>query len=85
MMRFVCAAVMIVSLAAAAGAQTLPQQPPRQMPPRAPNADMQTDPASQPKRETFQDKAARCMHYGSSVGAGPGQIGQYTRECVNTR
>lgn len=45
--------------------------------PRLPNA---------PKRlDTFPDKATRCVHYGTSQGVQPGQIGQYTRECVNSQ
>jgi hypothetical protein len=34
---------------------------------------------------TFQDKAVVCVHHGSSVGVGAGQIGAYTQGCVNTR
>lgn len=35
--------------------------------------------------QSFQDRAAGCVHHGSSVGVGAGQIGAYTQGCVNTR
>lgn len=45
-----------------------------------------TGPAMTPPRpagQTFQDRAANCVHAGSAAGVPPGQIGAYTRSCVN--
>jgi hypothetical protein len=45
-----------------------------------------TGPAITPPRpagQSFQDRAANCVQAGSAAGVGPGQIGTYTRSCVN--
>ena len=42
-------------------------------------------PPSSLSGKSFQDRAVGCVHHGSSVGVGPGQIGAYTQGCVNTR
>ncbi len=45
-----------------------------------------TGPAMTPPRpagQNFQDRAINCVHAGSGVGVPPGQIGTYTRSCVN--
>jgi hypothetical protein len=45
-----------------------------------------TGPAMTPPRpagQGFQDRATSCVHAGGSAGVGPGQIGAYTRSCVN--
>jgi hypothetical protein len=45
-----------------------------------------TGPAMTPPRpagQSFQDRAANCVQAGSGAGVGPGQIGTYTRSCVN--
>lgn len=45
-----------------------------------------TGPAMTPPRpagQSFQDRAANCVQAGSGAGVPPGQIGTYTRSCVN--
>lgn len=45
-----------------------------------------TGPAMTPPRpagQSFQDRAANCVHAGSGAGVPSGQIGAYTRSCVN--
>jgi hypothetical protein len=42
-------------------------------------------PGSPAKLDTFGDKVLRCMHHGGSSGVPAGQIGRYTRQCVNSR
>lgn len=45
-----------------------------------------TGPAMTPPRpagQSFQDRAVGCVQAGSGAGVGPGQIGTYTRSCVN--
>lgn len=29
------------------------------------------------------DRASRCMHYGTAAGVSPGDIGAFTRSCIN--
>lgn len=36
-----------------------------------------------PAGQSFQDRAANCVQAGSGAGVPPGQIGTYTRSCVN--
>jgi hypothetical protein len=36
-----------------------------------------------PAGQGFQDRARNCFHAGSAAGVGAGQIGTYTRSCVN--
>ena len=36
-----------------------------------------------PAGRSFPDRAINCVNSGSAAGVGPGQIGQYTRQCVN--
>jgi hypothetical protein len=33
--------------------------------------------------ESFGDRATNCVHYGTAAGVRPGEIGQFTRDCVN--
>jgi hypothetical protein len=86
MKRLFAASILLLGLIAGAGAQTTvpgtygpvtTMPPPVYQAPRLPNAP--------PRLDTFQDKATRCVHYGASQGVQPGQIGQYTRECVNSQ
>jgi hypothetical protein len=42
-------------------------------------------PPSSLSGKSFQERAVGCVHHGSSVGVGAGQIGAYTQGCVNTR
>lgn len=36
-----------------------------------------------PAGQSFQDRTIKCVHSGGSSGVGAGQIGAYTRSCVN--
>jgi hypothetical protein len=36
-----------------------------------------------PAGQSFQDRAVNCVHSGGAAGVGAGQIGSYTRSCVN--
>jgi len=38
---------------------------------------------SRPAGQSFQDRAVNCVHSGGGAGVGAGQIGTYTRSCVN--
>jgi hypothetical protein len=38
-----------------------------------------------PRTNNFGDKVERCIHYGGTQGVRPGDIPQYTRECVNAQ
>jgi hypothetical protein len=38
-----------------------------------------------PPGQSFHDRAVNCVHYGTSQGVPPGQIGAYTRDCVNAQ
>jgi len=45
-----------------------------------------TGPAMTPPRpagQSFQDRTSNCVQAGSAAGVGSGQIGTYTRSCVN--
>jgi len=86
MKRLAIVLLSVLALSAGAVAQTVttpdaqgqmvrPLPPPPASPPQQPNAP--------PRLDTFGDKASRCVHYGTSIGVKPGQIGQYTRDCVN--
>jgi hypothetical protein len=86
MKRLFAASIVLACLTVSATAQTtIPgtygpvttMPPPVYSAPRLPNAPQPLD--------TFGDKVSRCVHYGSSQGVQPGQIGQYTRECVNSQ
>ncbi len=35
------------------------------------------------RNNSFGDRATRCMHYGTAAGVPPGEIGAFTRDCVN--
>jgi hypothetical protein len=35
------------------------------------------------ENDSFPDRAANCVHYGTAAGVQPGEIGQFTRNCVN--
>ena len=51
-----------------------------------PGVGAATGPAMTPPRpagQNFQDRAINCVHAGSGAGVPPGQIGAYTRSCVN--
>jgi hypothetical protein len=87
MKQFAIAAFLGFMLCGAAAAQTVmvpdPQGGPtvRTLPPPPPATPQ--PPNAPPRLDTFGDKASRCVHYGTSIGVKPGQIGQYTRDCVN--
>ena len=36
-----------------------------------------------PAGQSFQDRAASCVHAGGAAGVRPGQMGTFTRNCVN--
>lgn len=38
---------------------------------------------ARPAGQSFQDRAVNCVHAGGASGVGAGQIGAYTRSCVN--
>ncbi len=38
-----------------------------------------------PSSETSNDRAIRCAHQGTALGVPAGAIGQYSRDCVNSR
>ena len=51
-----------------------------------PGVHATTGPAMTPPRpagQNFQDRAINCVHAGGGAGVPPGQIGTYTRSCVN--
>jgi hypothetical protein len=51
-----------------------------------PGVSGNTGPAMTPARpagQSFQDRAVNCVHTGGSSGVGAGQIGAFTRSCVN--
>ncbi len=80
-----------VTLAAAflalAQAQVLTPAGPKPLPPPAPPAS-QAAPADRNaprKLDSFGDKATRCLHYGGTQGVQPGDLGQYTRECLHSQ
>lgn len=58
----------------------LPPPPVNRLEPPLDPGTIQPQPAP---RETFGQKVTRCQHYGATHGVPPGEIGQYTRECVN--
>jgi hypothetical protein len=33
--------------------------------------------------DSFGDRATNCVHFGTAAGVGSGEIGQFTRDCVN--
>lgn len=67
--------------------------------PAAPQAMQQRSPARAPdlvqrrrgppvavprgENDSFPDRATNCVHYGTAAGVQPGEIGQFTRNCVN--
>lgn len=51
-----------------------------------PGIQSNTGPAMTPPRpagQSFQDRTINCVQSGSASGVGPGQIGGFTRNCVN--
>lgn len=51
-----------------------------------PGVSSNTGPAITPARpagQSFQDRAVGCVHAGGSSGVGAGQMGSFTRGCVN--
>lgn len=51
-----------------------------------PGISSNTGPAIAPARpagQSFQDRALNCIHSGGASGVGAGQIGAFTRGCVN--
>jgi len=51
-----------------------------------PGVSGNTGPAIAPARpagQSFQDRAVNCVHAGGTSGVGAGQIGAFTRGCVN--
>lgn len=99
MTRIAAAAVLLTLAFATPGAYAqLPDPAPgsfRPLPPPSPPPPLMPTPSLPPAagtppllgapapRESFGDKVQRCIHYGSSHGIGPGEIGPYTRDCVN--
>ncbi|MGE3148564.1 MAG: hypothetical protein AB7K04_05790 [Pseudorhodoplanes sp.] len=59
--------------------------PPSNTPMPVPGFSAVPPPPSSLSGGTFQDKAAGCVHYGTSMGIGAGQIGAYTGSCINSR
>jgi hypothetical protein len=35
------------------------------------------------RNDSFGDRATNCVHFGTAAGVGSGEIGQFTRDCVN--
>jgi hypothetical protein len=85
------AAVVFVACALAGAATAQVTQPPlpgtTTVPPPLPPAPLSgtPPPGAPPRLDTFQDRAVRCQHHGLAHGVSPGQIGQYTRDCVHSR
>jgi hypothetical protein len=69
---------------AAAVAQQIPGAPNPIPPPPPPLVGPQLPSAPQ-RLDTFGDKALRCMHHGGVSGVPAGEIGRYTRQCVNSQ
>lgn len=66
--------------------ETEPVRRPGSPPMIVPGIESNIGPAQTPGRppgQGFQDRAIGCVHTGSSIGVAPGQIGTYTRSCVN--
>ena len=57
------------------------------LPPPLPSAEIRAmprlDPQSIPRGESFSDRVARCVHYGTANGVGAGDIGTFTAQCAN--
>jgi hypothetical protein len=86
----IAAATMLVFAApAAVFAQNRNQNPvfvpgqPAPIPVPPPPPSNPQPPGAQPKLDTFGDRAARCLHYGSTAGLPPGQREAYVRSCAN--
>lgn len=66
--------------------ETRPPGHPGSPPMVVPGVSGNAGPAFTPPRpagQSFQDRATSCLHAGSAAGVPPGQIGAYTRSCVN--
>jgi hypothetical protein len=89
-MRCVAIGLVLAAGVTAAAAQISPQFP-QTLPPSPPSRPLlpptvSPGPAQPPQsNNSFGDKAARCMNYGATQGVRPGDIPQYTRECVNAQ
>lgn len=59
----------------------LPPPPPPIVNPVLPNS--LNSPNSQPKLDTFGDRATRCLHYGGTQGLTGGDLSAYSRACAN--
>jgi hypothetical protein len=71
-------------IAAPAVAQPIPGAPNPIPPPPPPLVGPRLKGAP-PRIDTFSDKVLRCMHHGGNAGVPAGEIGRYTRQCVNAR
>jgi hypothetical protein len=64
-----------------------PQSMQQRSPARAPDLVQRRrgPPVAVPRGEndSFPDRATNCVHYGTAAGVQPGEIGQFTRNCVN--
>lgn len=56
--------------------------PPMIVPGVSSNTGIAITPA-RPPGQSFQDRAVNCVHAGGTSGVGAGQIGAFTRACVN--
>ena len=79
------AALAVVLMATApAMAQPIPGAP-NPIPPPPPPLVAPKLPGAPPRLDTFGDKVLRCMHHGGASGVPAGEIGRYTRQCVNSQ
>ena len=85
MAHILAAAGLFAAAAAAAMAQPIPGAPNPIPPPPPPPLAAPQLPGAPPKLDTFGDKVSRCMHHGGSSGVPAGEIGTYTRQCVNSQ
>ena len=74
-------AVMLIAPVSAV-AQQIPGAPNPIPPPPPPLVGPQL-PGAPPRLDTFGDKVQRCMLHGGVSGVPAGEIGTYTRQCVN--
>jgi hypothetical protein len=60
-----------------------PASPPAIVPGVTTNTGIPAITPPRPAGQSFQDRSVNCVHGGSAGGVGAGQIGAYTRGCVN--
>jgi hypothetical protein len=85
MIRFLAIGLFLAAGMTAATAQISLQYPRVQQPAPPPPPVIVPGAVQPPASKSFGDKVVRCMHYGSTQGVRPGDIPQYTRECVNAQ